>query len=370
MKGMQRRVIIEPMGRRGFMYRNWIIKVPICIGCLLTILGFFNYWIDPFWCFSHSNRLNRYQKSIDERQQKTNLLTFGKNRYDAVIFGNSRTAQIDQNAFTGMHAFNYSVSAMLPREYKGYLDYFKKINGIPGTIILGLDFDNTNAILKSSGPAEPRIARSNSFLYRYTTLLLKDTLKFSFEDARLGRRLEHKTVKDWMIVYDRNNVASIPQTKNKIERQLLVDKQIGDLVEAYGSHYAYNEDLKNQLRELKENNPGSKFIVFTSPVTKRYICTMVKEHRLPEYERWLKEIVDIYGEVWHFQYVHSISLNQESAFSDAHHSFPWVGELIAHKITGTPDPCLPADFGMLLNRSNIEEKLAYLRRDFERVCGE
>ena len=110
-------------------------------------------------------------------------------------------------------------------------------------------------------------------------------------------------------------------------------------------------------------------MVYTTPVSEPYFCAMVKENRLPEYERWLRDLVDVYGQVWHFEYLHSVARDYGNTFCDAHHFYPWVGALMAHKVTGEPDPRIPPDFGVLLDRSNIEQRLADIRRDALATCG-
>jgi len=48
------------------VFNKWILKVFLCIAALLAVLGLFNIWMDPFWCFSHAHRFNSHQGAIDE----------------------------------------------------------------------------------------------------------------------------------------------------------------------------------------------------------------------------------------------------------------------------------------------------------------
>ncbi|MDD3023802.1 MAG: hypothetical protein PHE26_07890, partial [Syntrophomonadaceae bacterium] len=130
-------------------YKKWLITV-LCIVILplLAIAGF-NYYIDPLWNFNHANRYNTIQASFDERQQKTNRVTFGKFDYDTLILGSSRVTYISQYDFAGHRAFNYAVSNMLLDEYYDYVEYAKLKNGRDfDYIIIGLDFYNTNRNLQ------------------------------------------------------------------------------------------------------------------------------------------------------------------------------------------------------------------------------
>jgi hypothetical protein len=147
------------------------------------------------------------------------------------------------------------------------------------------------------------------------------------------------------------------------------DKQVKDTAFQYRRQYAYREGLKQLLTDLRDSNKGSRLLVYTTPVSEPYFCVMVKENRLPDYERWLREMVEVFGQVWHFEYLHSTARDYENTFSDGHHFYPWVGTFIAHKLTGEPDPGIPSDFGILLDRANIEEWLITLRRDALETCG-
>ncbi|MGB9080752.1 MAG: hypothetical protein WCD00_05595, partial [Desulfuromonadaceae bacterium] len=127
--------------------------------------------------------------------------------------------------------------------------------------------------------------------------------------------------------------------------------------------YTYRDDLAKSLTELIQTNPNTRFIPFTTPVSKPYFCAMVLEGKFPQYERWLKEMVGVFGQVWHFEYLNSITLDYSKNFSDSHHFYAPVGTMIAHRITGVEDAKTPSDFGILLTKDNIDEQLAKIKAD-------
>jgi hypothetical protein len=90
---------------------------------------------------------------------------------------------------------------------------------------------------------------------------------------------------------------------------------------------------------------------------------MVLEGRLPQYERWLKEMVEVFDQVWHFEYLNSITMDYDKNFSDSHHFYSSVGTMIAHRITGAADAAIPPDFGILLTKSTIDAQLTKIRTD-------
>jgi len=44
-----------------------------------------NFFMDPLWCFSLSHRFNQKQDDFNERQQKTNYITFHDFNYPGII---------------------------------------------------------------------------------------------------------------------------------------------------------------------------------------------------------------------------------------------------------------------------------------------
>lgn len=341
-------------------YFTWVYRLILLVATLMILLGFFNYFIDPMWCFEHSNKFNSYQHSIDERQQKTNYLIFNKNQYDALVIGNSRTAQINQNDFAAMKTFNYAVSSMSPYEYRGFIDNFTAISGSPKTLLLGLDFKNTVYRNQMEKRPDYYMSKSKELFYRYKLLLTKDLYLHSLSNLKFKKTIEQIKFGHCEIVYDRNNIASLTPSNDAIYKEDF-DIVVKEISSTFGHSYKYNADVIRIYKEIVESS-NSRVIAFTTPVSKPFFCAMVKE-RGTDYERWLRDMVETFGEVWHFEYLHSISRNYKHNFADAHHAYPGIGTMIAQKVTGAYDPAAPSDFGMLLNKNNIDEKMIRLKSD-------
>lgn len=323
------------------LYKKWLITALSLILLPLVAIAGFNCYIDPLWNFEHANRYNRIQASFDERQQKTNLVSFGSFDYDTLILGSSRVTYISQYDFVGHRAFNYSVSNMLLDEYYDYVEYAKLKNGHDfDYIIIGLDFYTTNRNLKREFQ-EPSvyINKSNEFAYRYKTLLSTDVLKYAWQNFQTSRvgipqnfAYDRRNVKTLNIVPEKEKASKINATLEKYRRDLY-------------SNYEYT-DVKGILTRLKKSNPHTRFIVFTTPVSQPLFNLMKEEGLLPYYRRWLSDCADAFGEVYNFMGPNSITTNLDNYY-DASHIYPRVGTLLAHKITGYPDPNIPADFGGL-----------------------
>ena len=89
---------------------------------------------------------------------------------------------------------------------------------------------------------------------------------------------------------------------------------------------------------MKFKNPNTKFIIFTSAVTSDLLVSIIKNgNRIYEYERWLKELIEVFGEVNHF--------------------------MIINTFTGNSD--VPQNFEVLVKKENINEHLENLRKQIE-----
>jgi len=332
-------------------YKKWVWLTILLILLPLAAMGAFNYYIDPLWNFSHSHQYNSAQMPFDERQQKTNYLTFTDEKYDSLLLGSSRCTYINQRDFVPLKTYNYALSNLLMEEYAPYIKYAAEKQGHDfAYIILGLDFFATNLNTeKNFQPPLYYIEQANSFLYRYKTLFSKDVFKYSLQNFRAARA--HSRVN---FTYDRHNV----KTLNRVSRAE-TEQKIAATVEKYRKDIYANYEyapVKEILQSLKDCYPESRFIVFTTPVSPALFQLIIDLGLYPYYEQWLRDATAVFGELYHFMYPNSVTLNLDN-FYDGSHVYPEVGTWIAHRITRQEDPSIPADFGMLLTPDNIDQKL-------------
>lgn len=89
---------------------------------------------------------------------------------------------------------------------------------------------------------------------------------------------------------------------------------------------------------------------------------MLEEGRLDDYERWLRDLVDVNGEIYHFEYLNSVTRDNGQIFFDGSHYYPEVGKVIAQFVMENPDVERPSDFGMEISKSNIDARLEIIRK--------
>jgi len=337
-------------------YKRWILLTLLVIAAPLLLIGGFNYYIDPLWCFSHANKFNYIQIPFDERQQKTNRINFSPAAYDTLILGSSRTTYMDQNELTGYYAYNYALSLMLMEEYFDYVEYAKQQVGHDfAYIVIGLDFFVTNQNLKLPENFEPPtyyIDITEGFAYRFKYLLSSNILEYSrknYDASKAGIPQNFD--------YDREGHKTLKRVSPE-ESQKLIAANLDNYRQNIFSNYEYR-DVRGILTRLKEANPKTRFIVFTTPTARPLWDLMVEKGLLPYYERWLEDCVAVFGQVYHFDYPNSVTNNLDNYY-DASHVYPEVETLIAHRIIEIDDPAIPRDFAMLINEDNLRNNLQYI----------
>jgi len=333
----------------------WVLVGSVFI---VGLIGSVNYFVDPLWNFTHSNKFNTKQEGFDERQQKTNYIYSHKaQNYDGILLGSSRTTYFNQNDFKNMNTFNYASNSMFPHEYKGYIDFAKKIKGNDlNHIIIGSDFFGTNIPkdVKFESP-EFYIQNTTSLFYKYKMLFSIDALKKSISNIKISFNEADE-------YYDRDNIKhAIKVSEAKRLKRYTVNIKRHTL-ELIGPNYIYNNEYIKYLKQIKQENPDTKFIIFTSAVTADLLVSIIKNaNRINEYERWLRELVEVFGEVHHFMTINSITKNLQN-YPDDDHAYPSILKLIANKISNHENKNIPKDFGILIKKENIDQHLETLKK--------
>lgn len=333
--------------------KKWIKIFTLLSIMGIGVVGGINYLIDPLWNFTHKFSYNNKQKGFDERQQKTNYINCRDiDNYDGVLLGSSRTTHIHQTDFDNMNIFNYASSSMRPYEYKGYIDLFKrKKQKELKYIIIGADFYGiTKPIDVKFEEPEFYINKTESLGYRYKMLFSLDGLKKSLKNIRTSYRGDK-------VYYDRNNIKYATRVSEK-ERLKRYTKNLKRHTESFMSpKYEYNTNLIPIYKSLKNENTNTKIIIFTSPITADLLVSIIKNgDKLKEYKEWLKSMINIFGEVHQFMDINSITTNLQN-YPDDDHYYDDIATLLANKVAGYDNKNIPYDFGVILNKSNIDKYL-------------
>ncbi|MFD1929325.1 hypothetical protein ACFSFY_14885 [Sporosarcina siberiensis] len=338
------------MTEKGFT----ITTILLIAACILPI-AVFNYWMDPMWTFGSNHKYNQVQTVINERQQKTNNLYFNKDDYDTLLIGSSRSTYINQNEFSNRKVYNYAVADLSFKDYDTMIEFAKTQKGMDlDTIIIGVDFFKTS-IAETSAESDfnTYIDQVKEPFYRYKNLLSLDVLNYSRRNYNLSKAGDIVEPRN----YNRSNVADALQIDSQQKEKDTVEKISKFRNEFYkDGKYEYNEEFKEMLETIQRNNPNTEFILFTTPIYTGLFDALLEEGRYPDYVRWLEDITEVFGEVHHFMYPNVVTNNMENYF-DGHHFYPHVGAMIAHVINGERGVEEPDDFGVLIKKDELENRL-------------
>ncbi|OEH85469.1 hypothetical protein BHU72_05125 [Desulfuribacillus stibiiarsenatis] len=342
-------------------YKKWLITTSILLILIvlspyLALIGF-NFFVDPLWNFSHAHRYNQVQIGFDERLLKTNMVTHQPFRYNALIIGTSRTTYLNQDDFIGYKAFNYGLSSLLIDEYNDYIEYAKLQNGKDFDVIfLETFFDIFYSLRRyDHQPPEHYISLTNEPFYRWKSLFSEDTYERALTNYYYSANGGYEGARS----YNRYNQTSTHL--QDVDIQAIVSDFVKNHKKATAPSYPYDDRYIDFLREIKENNPNTRFVVFTEPVIAPRIKLMLEQRVFWEaYERWLRETVSVFGEVINFMDLNTVTFNYDNFF-DPYHFYPSIGKLMVDRLIGRPSAPLPGDFGVIVTNENIDKHLQDVR---------
>ncbi|MFK2826359.1 hypothetical protein QYG89_11910 [Bacillus sp. B190/17] len=328
-----------------------IFFLPVIV--ILSGMAAFNFYIDPYWTYDLNHRYNDHQLAVDEREQKTNRIYFQDFSYDTIILGSSRTTYVNQNAFKGMKAFNYAVNNMSIREYDTFLQFAEENNQQKvKRAIIGIDFFKSSIQESEQAVSLKNYeAKVQQPFYRARNLISLDIFRYSLKNFQMSKNNEVSELR----VYNRYNVAHAKQT-DAAERLANTEEKIERFRdEFYGKNYQYNPRYKEYLTIFKKRHPDVEFIIFTTPISTKLFQTMIEEGQLDDYERWLRDVTDVFGGVYNFMYPNEVTLDLDNYF-DGHHFYPHVGDKIAKRILQGPT-VKNSPFGVYVTSETIDEHL-------------
>ena len=341
--------------------KKWLKYFIVFSSTLLLWVAFINLIVDPIWVYPYSNKLNNKQTAFDERQLKLNKFFYTdlKNS-DSLLLGSSRTTYINQNHFKNMKVFNMGAGNMFPYEYKGYIEILKKIKGKDfKNIIIGIDFFGTRVPEKKiiHKSAKEYFDITNSCCYRIKMLFNIDVLKYSLRNIN---NLYTEPVE----YYNRNNIRLHKILSPKVRKKNFKLALKGHLA-GFKNNYIFNPNYKRIFEELKQLNPNTNFYIFTTPATAELLVSTISvKKRFDDYKKWLHILVSVFGKVYHFYDINSITINKEN-YPDDEHYYPIVGDMIINKLESKNlSKINPNDFGVILSKHNM---ILYMRQLKEKI---
>ncbi|OUO93790.1 hypothetical protein [Cloacibacillus sp. An23] len=348
------------------IYRKWAVHFLSIFAIVTAVTMAINYAVDPMWCFDHETPFAVWREVIDEREQKTNLLRFRDFDIDALVIGSSRVMQIDPEQ-VGENAFNMGFSACMPLEYPTLMEVFYRTKRhYPKKILVGLDFFGAG-VNYASGDSENRALQSlaqlneNAFVYKLEKLASIELARKSVNLIRKNMKIDEDGIAYADIKYSSGYMgtkAYYPPAADIEQKKSMCRSIYYDFMKIY-EFFEYSEHYKEYLSSLIKPPVNAEVMPFVTPegtLTMRLIAKT--PGRLDDYERMLRESVEVFGGVWNFMYVNSVTSNHEY-WREPSHCLDQVNEWVLERMLGTGNP--PSDFGVYVTRENIDEHVKEVR---------
>jgi hypothetical protein len=272
----------------------------------------------------------------------------------------------------GPFGFNYAVLALVPVEYALLLRNVRDLDLPVEKILLGLDFSGACEVTEKK--SEENIATTRNALatalkpgYRFAGLFNWQTFQYSVKTLMRGTAVEEKDRGDLIRYDDPEKRLYFASPRSEAERRELF---LG-YVEAYRRIYQefiYDEDLVSMLTAFRDETADVQLIPLLVPVGTPLLRLIARTPgRLDDYERWIREIVAVFGGVWSFKDANSVARNPLLWSEPSHHS-PTVGSWIVDRVQGSGTP--PDDFGIYVTKENVDEYIEKARKSIERLLFE
>ena len=350
-------LFLKPIGEK-----KMIVAIFVCVLCPFIFIAFLNLIIDPYFLYgAPTHKYNRFYEYTDERIEKANRIYYGKKEsYDSVLLGSSRATFVNQYDFKGQKLFNFAVASMIPFEYESYLELMKAKGHTLETIYLQIDFFGANTNYQKE--AKER--------YEKTFKPLKNPfnqVEKLFIPSKLLKEIPLENLRgiQWNMYYSRDNIKYKKETTEEERLKAFRHTLKRHTLEFIKNNFIYDEqELKNALMRIKNNNPQSHFVIYTSPITTALFVSQINfAKRWEEYKKYIRLYIDIFGGIYQFEGFNEITQEVQN-YPDDDHFYPYIGTLIAKTLTDKS--FIPIkDFGIYLDASNVENYFKELEKQLQ-----
>jgi hypothetical protein len=349
-------------------FNKWfLLTISISIFMVVSV----NFVIDPYGIYRTPYFLGinheKPKKQFNDRLYKA--IDIIRIKPLTVLLGSSRTKQgLDPNhpaLSNAQPAYNLALDGANPYEILRYLQHTLKNQPNLKEVILGIDFFMFNDfITNQAGFDENRLEKTylipadimNSLFSVDTLEVSKETILASLNDPTkdelYGKNgfLPHLKYKDG-------------NTKGRFTNSINV---YFNFHHKYKFSDRYFENFQKIVNLCREKN--IKLIVFISPAHATQWEAIRATGEWQTFENWKRKVVQV-TPVWDFSGYNAITTEpikdvMENYADNSHYTKP-AGDLLLNRIHGYQEHKVPADFGVLINKENIESHLAKIRADRE-----
>ena len=342
-------------------YRKWFFTGLIIMAVELGCVALLNYIVDPYGFFRYGTWRHdvSYQFSLASKNfVKTRYVALNPRKYDCLIFGSSRVNGIDGRDVKNATCYNMTYPGGLPRNHLDDLRYLLMKGARLRIVLIGLD--------EFSYKLDPAEHFTDYVRYPYPPAVHQNTALFylkyliRYSSRSMKEPLEGFEGKRRPIPYDHYGTG-LELAPREAERMIEADPIAYAKEARFQEPYVLEGDrMGKTLDEIRETVDllkahGIRLIVFINPIHKAtYLATGLETFFL--FEKELSGITDFYD----FSGLNSITTNNYYYYETSHYR-PKVGALMLARMLNDGSLKVPADFGVLVTKGNIEQHLADLR---------
>jgi hypothetical protein len=357
------------------LYFVSLLIVVILVGGMTLI----NYIADPYGAF---RRDFSYQFLEPDRLfNKARYIGKNPDKYDCFIFGSSRVNGLDVTKIKDATCYNMTYPLGLPGNHLENIKYFLKKGVKIKLLIMGVDefsFKYSAKMYVAStmgGPYPPVIGEKALPVYlkylvtTYRTRIWQTMLK-GYSDRKRGLPSPVGVYDQWVTGHTFNppkerSIEEHPDKHSKLPsfRDPTPWDERGVVGKPEGEKYLPGtlKDLREIVSLAKEHN--IRLIVLVNPI--HAIKFHLNDRSFAEFKREMASITDFYD----FSGWNSVNTNPYYYYEPNHYRFVG-GNLILARIFNYNPPVVPADFGILVTRSNVDQHLADLEKQAVREMKE
>ncbi len=357
-------------------YKVYIIATVLLSVCMISIICACTLIVDPYGLYDvyKKNGFNLQKEGVRNKIRYVKAIEIALRRPATVLMGSSRV----HDGINPDHpllnqyppVYNYGIDMIRIKEVKEYLKH--AIQNAPiKRVVLGIDFFMFNAAEKLNPAFDPLLVgkKISPLDYVYTTLLTRTAVVDSFKTMAINRkspdRLEFLPngyrpakyvfyrLKDYKKLHYYTNWIFL--TKDPCSTPF------------YGI-YKINDETFNDFEEIISICKNNKIdlMLFITPAH----CTLDGEaisaaHLSENMDNWKRKLMKICSDhhtiLWDFSGYNSITTEEVKSpmkyYWDSSHFSELASDYILKRMYHISDPNIPADFGVILKLSNVEQYL-------------
>ena len=358
-------------------YRNWFFAALAVIVCAVGCLGLVNYTVDPYGIF----RRDFSNQFIIPNQHfiKPRHIVENPDKYNCFIMGSSRVNGIEPASIKDASCYNMTLAGGIPSEYLDNLRYLLKKGIKIKLLLLGLDefsfVPPANIYLEQPlrYPYPPVI--NERILPYYLKYLFSLFTQKTWETVWAGYKKKLKGNPEDVVRYDMfgSGITYAPGLEEKIEKDPEAHAKDPQLLVYRSVHVKFrnkNDNMEETVRVIKNiagiaQEHNIRLVIFINPGYYGMYLHNTDHEKFAVFKKELAKISDFYD----FSGLNSITTNPYYYYEGTHYRQK-MGNIMIARIFGNDTVQVPADFGFLATKSNVDAHNKTLQKQLEEYIKE